>query len=47
MEGIGAVLMQEMNLIAYESVKSQPDQRLYSIYDKDMLAIIHALSKFK
>ena len=25
----------------------QPNERLYSIYDKDMLAIMHALAKFR
>ena len=45
-EGIGAFLMQERLHIAYESRKLQPHERLYSIYDKEMLSIMHALAKF-
>ena len=44
--GIGAFLMQDRHPIAFESRKLQPHERLYSIYDKDMLAIMHALAKF-
>ena len=44
-EGIGVVLMQERNPIAYERRKLHPHERLYSIYDKEMLAIMHALDK--
>ena len=45
-EGIGAVLMQDRHPIAYESKKLTPTERLYSIYDKEMLPIVHALTKF-
>ena len=45
--GIGAVLMQDRRPIAFESRKLQPHERLYSIYDKEMLAIMHALAKFR
>ena len=45
-EGIGAVLMQGGHPIAFESQKLLPHERLYSIYDKEMLAIMHALAKF-
>ena len=45
--GIGAVLMQDRHPIAFESRKLQPHERLYSIYDKEMLAIMHALAKFR
>ena len=44
--GIGAILMQDMHHIAFERRKLQPHERLHSIYDKDMLAIMHALAKF-
>ena len=33
------------DLIAFESRKLLPHERLYSIYDKEMLAIMHALAK--
>ena len=46
-EGIGAVLMQGGHPIAFESRKLLPHKRLYSIYDKEMLAIMHALAKFR
>ena len=45
--GIGAILMQDRNPIYFESRKLQPHEKLYSIYDKEMLAIMHALAKFK
>jgi hypothetical protein len=46
-EGIGSVLMQNRHLIAYESRKLRGHKLLYTIYDKEMLAIMHALAKFK
>lgn len=46
-EGIGAVLMQDKQPIVYESRKLRGPKRLHSIYDKEMLAIMHALAKFR
>jgi hypothetical protein len=46
-EGIGAVLMQNRHPIAYESQKLKVPELLYKIYDKEMLAIMHALAKFR
>jgi hypothetical protein len=46
-EGIGAVLMQGGHPIVFESRKLSQPKRLYSIYDKEMLAIMHALTKFR
>jgi hypothetical protein len=46
-EGIGAVLMQNMHPIAFESRKLRGLELLYTIYDKEMLAIMHALAKFR
>ena len=43
---IGAVLMQDWHPIAYESQKLKDNERLYSICDKELLAIMHALAKF-
>jgi hypothetical protein len=45
--GIGAVLMQGGHPIVFECRKLNESERLYSIYDKEMLAIMHALTKFK
>jgi hypothetical protein len=46
-EGIEAVLMQGGHPIVFESRKLSQPKRLYSIYDKEMLAIMHALTKFR
>lgn len=43
--GIGAVLSQDGHPIALESRKLLPHEMSYSIYDKEMLAIMHALAK--
>lgn len=45
-EEIGAALMQNKHPINYESRKLNNAERLYSIHDKNMLAIMHALAKF-
>lgn len=39
--------MQGGHTIAFESRKLLPHERLYPIYDKEMLAIMHALAKFQ
>ena len=41
-EGLGVVLMQNHHPIAFESRKLKTYERHYSIYDKEMLAILHA-----
>ena len=41
-EGLGAVLMQNHHPIAFESRKLKNYERHYFIYDKEMLAILHA-----
>jgi hypothetical protein len=46
-EGIGAILMQNRHPLAYESRKLRGPELLYKIYDKEMLAIMHALAKFR
>jgi hypothetical protein len=46
-EGIGAMLMKNRHPLAYESRKLRGPELLYNIYDKEMLAIMHALAKFK
>ena len=45
--GIGDFLMQYKNPISFKSRKLQPHERMYSIYDKEMLAFMHALDKFR
>ena len=40
-------MMQRGHPIAFESRKLLPHERLYSIYDKEMLAIMQALAKFR
>jgi hypothetical protein len=46
-EGIGAILMQKRHPLAYESRKLWDPELLYIIYDKEMMAIMHALDKFR
>lgn len=41
-DGIGAFLMQEKHPIVFESRKLHGVERSYSIYDQEMLAIMHA-----
>ena len=43
---LGAVLMQEGHPIAFESRKLNKRESLKSTYNKEMLAIIHALTKW-
>ena len=42
-EELGAVMMQNHHPIAFESQKLKDYECHYSIYDKEMLAILHAL----
>jgi hypothetical protein len=46
-EGVGVVLMQNRHPIAYESRKLRGPELFFTIYDKEMLAIMHALTKFR
>ena len=46
-EGIGAVLTQMGHPIAFQSRKLNQSEKGYSIYDKEMLAIMHSLHKFR
>lgn len=39
--------MQGKHPITYDSKKLRGPKRSYSIYDKEMLAIMHALAKFR
>ena len=45
--GLGAVLMQEGHPIAFENRNLNKRESLKSSYDKEMLAIIHALKKWR
>jgi hypothetical protein len=46
-EGIGAVLMQNRHPLVYKSQNLRGPEFLYTIYDKDMLAIMQTLAKFR
>ncbi|MCO5568575.1 hypothetical protein L7F22_022274 [Adiantum nelumboides] len=46
-EAMGAVLMQRERPIAFESKKLDRAQRNYSAYEQKLLAIIHALKKWR
>ena len=45
--GIGVVLMQEGHPIAFKSKKLNKREFLQSTYNKEMLAIMHALTKWR
>ena len=46
-EGVGTVLKKGQHPIAFERRKLQPRENIYSIYDKDIFSIMHALEKFR
>ncbi len=46
-DGIGAVLMQEKHPIPFGSRKLWEVEKSYFVYDREMLAIMHALAKFQ
>lgn len=46
-DGIGAILRQNKHPIAFESRKLKGSERNYFIYDEGMLAIMHALAKYR
>jgi hypothetical protein len=39
--------MQQRNMISYKRRNLMDSERLYSIYDKEFLSIMHALVKFR
>jgi hypothetical protein len=45
--GIGAILMQDGHPIAFESIKLNKKECLQSTYNKEMLSIMHALTKWQ
>ena len=45
--GIGAVLMQNDHPLAFESRKLKPSEANYSVYDKELLVVVHALDIWK
>ena len=44
---LGVVLLQEGYAIAYESRRLNVDERTIGIYEKELLAVLHALSVWK
>ena len=46
-DGVGAVLQQEDRPIAYESARFSPAERNYTIGEQELLAVIHALKKWR
>ena len=47
LDGVGAVLQQEDRPIAYESARVSPAERNYTIGEQELLAVIHALKKWR
>ena len=46
-ESLGAVLSQEGHPIAYKSRRLHPQEKTLGIYEKELLAVIHALDARK
>ena len=46
LDGLGAILMQEGRVIAYESRKLKSHEVNYPTHDLELAAIMHALSKW-
>ncbi len=46
-DGVGAVLRQEGRLVAYESARFSPAERNYTIGEQELLAVVHALMKWR
>jgi hypothetical protein len=46
-EGIGEILMGQRHMIEYERKNITELKICYSIYDKEMLSIMHSLEKFR
>lgn len=46
-EGIGVVIKHDRHPISFESRKLRGPERSFNIYDKEMLAIMHAMAKFR
>ncbi|MCO5548013.1 hypothetical protein L7F22_001469 [Adiantum nelumboides] len=44
---LGAVLLQEGHAIAYESRRISSDEQIFGIYEKELLAVLHALDSWK
>ncbi|MCO5570381.1 hypothetical protein L7F22_024101 [Adiantum nelumboides] len=44
---LGAVLLQEGHAIAYESRRLSSNEKILGIYEKDLLAVLHALDSWK
>ena len=47
LDGVGAVLQQDDKPIAYESARFSPAERNYTIGEQELLAVIHALKKWR
>ena len=46
-DGVGGVLQQDKRPIAYESARFSPAERNYTIGEQELLAVIHALKKWR
>ncbi|MCO5548153.1 hypothetical protein L7F22_001611 [Adiantum nelumboides] len=44
---LGAILLQEEHAIAYESHKLSSNEQILGIYEKELLAVLHALDSWK
>jgi len=46
-EGLGGVLSQNGFVVCFESIKLKEHERLYATHDLELLAIVHALKKWR
>ena len=46
-DGVGAVLRQDGKPVAFESARFSPAERNYTIGEQELLAVIHALKKWR
>jgi hypothetical protein len=46
-KGLGGVLMQEVNVICYKSIKLKDHEKNYATHDLDLAVMVHALKPWR
>lgn len=46
-EGLGGVLMQDAQMISYESLKLKPYEKNYASHDLELLVVVHTLKMWR
>lgn len=47
LESLGGTLMQDIFVVAYESHKLKPQEKNYTVYDLELVVVIHALKMWR